>query len=53
MRKTLQHELSRKVVMKYTPHLAFKTDQGLERGLHVVKILDELDKKTSENPSEK
>jgi ribosome-binding factor A len=43
VRRDLQKELSRRVVMKYTPHLFFKEDSGLERGHHIVEILDSLD----------
>ncbi len=42
IRAHLQHELSKKVVMKYTPHLIFRQDRGLERGQHLVEILDSL-----------
>lgn len=45
IRRTLQHELGRKVVMKYTPHLLFKQDAGLERGQHIVELLNELEEK--------
>jgi len=44
IRSSLQHELSRQVVMKYTPQLFFKQDRGIERGQHVVELLDTLDK---------
>jgi ribosome-binding factor A len=43
IRKDLQYELSRKVVLKYTPLLVFKEDHGLERGQHILEILDSLD----------
>jgi ribosome-binding factor A len=43
IRPMLQHQLSRKVVLKYTPQLNFKHDHGLERGQHVVELLDSLD----------
>jgi ribosome-binding factor A len=48
IRGTLQHEVSRKVVIKYTPHLAFKWDNGLERGQHVVDLLEDLDRKPTD-----
>ncbi|MBI4027221.1 MAG: 30S ribosome-binding factor RbfA [Verrucomicrobia bacterium] len=44
IRAGLQRELSRNVVMKYTPHLLFKEDRGIERGQHVVEILNALEK---------
>lgn len=43
IRGRLQHELARKVVMKYTPHILFRHDHGLERGQHLVELLDSLD----------
>ena len=45
LRSLLQHELSRKVILKYTPHLLFKWDEGIERGQHVVEILEDLEQK--------
>jgi ribosome-binding factor A len=45
IRKDLQYELSRKVIIKYTPHLIFRKDEGLERGQHILEILDSLDTK--------
>ncbi len=45
IRGTLQHGLAQKIAMKYTPHLLFKLDQGLERGQHLVELLDTLDEK--------
>ena len=44
-RHSLQHDLSKKIVMKYTPHLLFRMDQGIERGQHLVELLDTLDEK--------
>lgn len=44
IRIQLQGELSKRVVMKYTPHLLFKEDTGLERGQQVVDILDDLER---------
>jgi ribosome-binding factor A len=41
-RAMLQHELSKRVVMKYTPHLHFKLDGSIERGARVINIMDEL-----------
>jgi ribosome-binding factor A len=43
IRAPLQHELSRRVVMKYTPQLLFKVDASIERGQNVVRILEELE----------
>ena len=41
-RKTLQHLLSKRVVLKYTPHLHFKLDDSIERGTRVISILEEI-----------
>lgn len=51
IRGTLQHELSRKIVMKYTPQLVFKADHGLERGQHILDLLAELDQEASKHPN--
>jgi ribosome-binding factor A len=42
-RITLQRELSKRVVLKYTPHLHFKLDDSIERGSRVLKIIQDLD----------
>jgi ribosome-binding factor A len=41
-RAMLQQELSKRVVIKNTPHLNFKLDEALERGTRVISIMDEL-----------
>lgn len=41
-RVMLQAECSKRVVLKFTPHLQFKLDESVERGLRVLDILDEL-----------
>jgi ribosome-binding factor A len=42
-RTILQAELSKKVVLKYTPHLIFHLDNSTERGARVFKILQEIE----------
>jgi len=42
-RQTLQHELTKRVVLKYTPQLHFKVDQSIERGDRVMEILDQIE----------
>src|SRR6516162_8772900 len=42
-RPLLQAELSRHVVLKYTPHLVFRLDESIKRGARVLKILDNLE----------
>ena len=41
-RKSLQSELSRRVVLKYTPQLHFKLDEAAVRGDRILNILSEL-----------
>ncbi len=41
-RVLLQNEISKRVVLKHTPHLYFKIDEAIERGSRVLDILDEL-----------
>ena len=43
-RAALQAELSRHVVLKYTPHLIFHLDDSIKRGARVLEILDDLGK---------
>jgi ribosome-binding factor A len=42
-RAALQQALSKRVVLKYTPHLHFKVDETMERGSRVLNIMGELD----------
>jgi ribosome-binding factor A len=42
-RVTLQRELSKRVVLKYTPHLHFKLDDSIERGSRVLEIIQDID----------
>ena len=42
-RPALQAELSRKVVLKYTPHLVFHLDRSIERGARVIEIMQEIE----------
>ena len=42
-RQHLQHELSRRVIIKYTPHLHFQLDESIERGTRVLNLLDEIE----------
>jgi ribosome-binding factor A len=41
-RQRLQNELSKRVVIKWTPQLHFKLDAAGERGDRILQILDEL-----------
>ena len=42
-RATLQADLSRQVILKYTPQLTFHLDDSVERGARVIEILQEID----------
>jgi ribosome-binding factor A len=42
-RPHLQFLLSRRVVIKHTPQLHFKLDEGIERGTRVIHLMNELD----------
>jgi len=42
-RQHLQHELSRRVILEYTPHLHFQLDESIERGTRVLSLLDEIE----------
>jgi ribosome-binding factor A len=42
-RVRLQHDLSRRIKLKYTPRLDFRLDETVEKGFRVLSILSELD----------
>lgn len=42
-RAALQADLSKHVVLKYTPHLVFHLDDSIERGDRVLEILQEIE----------
>jgi ribosome-binding factor A len=42
-RVSLQAELARHVVLKYTPHLVFHLDHSIERGARIIEIMQQLD----------
>jgi len=42
-RINLQHLLSKRVVLKYTPHLHFKLDDTIERGTRIINLLESID----------
>jgi ribosome-binding factor A len=42
-RTTLQHLLSKRVVLKFTPHLHFKLDESIERGTRIINILEQIE----------
>lgn len=42
-RIALQAALARRVKLKYTPHLLFHLTDAIEKGVHVVGLIDQLD----------
>ena len=42
-RTILQADLTKRVVLKYTPHLVFHLDDSIERGTRIIQILQELE----------
>jgi ribosome-binding factor A len=48
-RSAFQADLARRVVLKYTPHLAFHLDDSIKRGSRVIEILQELETPEREN----
>ena len=48
-RPALQAELSRHVILKYTPHLVFHLDDSIERGARIIEILQEIEKPLHED----
>ena len=42
-RVTLQAQLGKHLILKYTPHLVFHLDNSIERGTRVIEILHELE----------
>ena len=43
MRPLLQHELSKRVILKFTPQLHFHLDEAIERGTKVMEIIRQID----------
>jgi ribosome-binding factor A len=41
-RVMLQNEVSKRVILKNTPHFHFRLDESIERGSRVITIMDEL-----------
>ncbi|MCE9612114.1 MAG: 30S ribosome-binding factor RbfA [Chthoniobacter sp.] len=42
-RKNLQHLLSKRVILKFTPHLHFKLDDTIERGTRIINLLEQIE----------
>ena len=51
-RPHLQHELAKRVVLKFTPQLHFHLDEAIERGTRVMEVMRQIDEITPvEEPS--
>lgn len=49
IRKELQHDIVKRVVIKYTPKISFRFDDTIERGDHVMNLLNELDSRSDKD----
>ncbi len=52
VRPMLQHELSRHVILKYTPRLHFHLDTAVERGTKIMEIMRQIDEVTPPESAE-
>ena len=41
-RSQLQYAVSKRVTLKYTPHLHFRLDKSIEQGTRIIDLMDEL-----------
>lgn len=48
----IQHDLSRRIVLKYTPRLTFVLDETESRAQHIEQLLDQLGPPTDNTPHE-
>ena len=48
--KEICQRVSKQVILKYFPHIEFSYDPSMERGAHILDLLDELDE---QNPPPK
>lgn len=42
-RALIQTRVSKRVVLRQTPHLEFRVDDSVERGVRVISIMDQID----------
>ena len=42
-RGSIQHKVSKRVVMKFTPKMHFKSDLSIERGVRTLSVIESLD----------
>lgn len=48
-RGNLQRRVSRRVILKFTPHLHFRLDHSVERGVRVTAIMEMIDRQLEES----
>jgi ribosome-binding factor A len=48
----IRKEVSKHVILKYSPKLVFTQDFGIERGNRVMEILDDLESENQDHPTE-
>lgn len=48
----IRMQLSKRIVLKYLPHLAFSFDDSLERGARLNELMDSLDDSPSDSDTE-
>ena len=51
-KSSIRHNLGKRIEMRRVPEIIFKEDVVLDKGLLVLKILDELKNKTQDNNDE-
>lgn len=44
----MRHELGERLTFRYTPVLSFRYDSSIERGSHILKLIDEISEEESE-----
>jgi len=48
-KKLLRNQVGKKIVLKYLPQFKFVHDKGMERGTHIIDLLDQLDQEQSKD----
>jgi ribosome-binding factor A len=44
-----QTRMAKRVILKHTPHLHFKLDHSVERGVRITNIMEEIDRQLAES----
>ena len=47
--KDLHQRVRQRIVLKYFPNFEFRYDPSMERGAHILELLDQLDEESSAN----